>query len=73
MSAPVPPAPPDVSQRYVAFCDILGFSSRLREDFNITVRAYDEFLSFLTEQNLLMEVRWADRARERSSELSEER
>jgi hypothetical protein len=34
--------------RYVAFCDILGFSDRILNDFNATQKAYQEFASLMS-------------------------
>jgi hypothetical protein len=34
--------------RYVAFCDILGFSNRILSDFNATQKAYQEFASLMS-------------------------
>jgi hypothetical protein len=45
-----------ISERYVAFCDILGFSSQIEDNFEHTIRAYDEFISFLSQEGLLTEV-----------------
>jgi hypothetical protein len=33
--------------RYVAFCDILGFSNRILSDSNATQKAYQEFASLM--------------------------
>ena len=30
-------------RRYIAFCDILGFSNRILTDFDATLKAYREF------------------------------
>ncbi|HVV94829.1 MAG TPA: hypothetical protein VHD15_15565 [Hyphomicrobiales bacterium] len=38
---------PPAEQRYVAFCDILGFSNRIISDFSGTVRLYNEFAKFI--------------------------
>jgi hypothetical protein len=44
MSFSEQPIIPD--DRYVAFCDILGFSNRIEQDFEGTPRLYDSFASF---------------------------
>ncbi len=44
-ASPVPGEPPPggVSDRYVGFCDILGFSNRILSDFDGTVELYKRF------------------------------
>src|SRR6478735_11184899 len=42
-ATPVPRVSSDVDTRYLAYCDILGFSARLLNDFDNTLQAYRDF------------------------------
>jgi hypothetical protein len=45
-------SPRSTSERFVAFCDILGFSDQIEKDFDQALDAYDTFVSFIEKLDL---------------------
>lgn len=44
------------SQKYVAFCDILGFSQKIMKDFDVALKMYENFCNYIAENGVTKDV-----------------